>query len=124
MTRWALCRGIAGAVLAGAVPAHAGGLETLQPWLPGLLQANSLIMLACLALFVAVFAATFYSLFRHRRAAGSRAAHFHRSAWVEFVWTAIPFVILAGMAYPATKTVIDQQVAEAAQRGEQQVASR
>ena len=37
---------------------------------------------------------------------GYKAANFHHSTTVEIIWTIIPFVILIGMAYPATKTII------------------
>jgi cytochrome c oxidase subunit 2 len=43
---------------------------------------------------------------------------------VELVWTAIPFLILVGMAYPATKTIIEQHAAGEFQLDEQHVASR
>ncbi len=37
---------------------------------------------------------------------GYKAANFHHSTTVEIIWTIIPFLILIGMAYPATKTII------------------
>ena len=40
------------------------------------------------------------------RIAGYKAANFHHSTTVEIIWTIIPFFILIGMAYPATKTII------------------
>lgn len=81
-------------------------------------------MLMCLGIFIAVFTAMFYSLLRHRKSTANRAAHFHENTMVEVIWTAIPFLILVGMAYPATKTIIGHHVAGEFQLDEQQVASR
>lgn len=81
-------------------------------------------MLMCLGIFIAVFTAMFYSLLRHRKSTANRAAHFHENTMVEVIWTAIPFLILVGMAYPATKTIIGHHVAAEFQLDEQQVASR
>lgn len=67
---------------------------------------HTLINLICLAIFVVVFGAMFYSIWKHRKAAGHKAANFHESTTVELIWTIIPFFILIGMAYPATKSVI------------------
>jgi cytochrome c oxidase subunit 2 len=72
-------------------------------------QLHNLIMLVCLGIFVVVFGAMFYSLFKHRKSVGHQAAHFHENTTVEVIWTVIPFVILMGMAYPAAKVVIDMK---------------
>ena len=64
------------------------------------------ILWVCLGIFVVVFGVMFYSLFAHRKSRGAVAAHFHENTTVEIVWTVIPFVILALMAWPATKTVL------------------
>lgn len=67
---------------------------------------HTIIMVICAIIFVGVFSVMFYSVFKHRKSLGYKAAHFHENTLVEVVWTIIPFVILMGMAYPATKTVI------------------
>jgi cytochrome c oxidase subunit 2 len=67
---------------------------------------HSLINLVCLGIFVVVFGAMFYSIWKHRKSVGHQAAHFHESTTVEIIWTIIPFFILIGMAYPATKAVL------------------
>ena len=54
-----------------------------------------------------VFGVMFWSMFRHRRSHGHQAAQFHEKTWVEVLWTVIPFVILVGMAIPATRTLLD-----------------
>lgn len=67
---------------------------------------HSLIMWIILAIFVVVFGAMTYSIIKHRKSVGHKAEQFHENTTVEMIWTIIPFVILIGMAYPATKTVI------------------
>jgi cytochrome c oxidase subunit 2 len=59
-----------------------------------------------LFIFVGVFGVMFYSIYAHRRSVGHKAEHFHENTTVEIVWTVIPFVILIGMAWPATTTLL------------------
>ena len=64
------------------------------------------MMIVCLVIFVAVFGVMFYSVFKHRRSLGHKPATFHESTSVEIAWTVVPFLIVIGMALPATKTVV------------------
>ena len=65
-----------------------------------------LMMYICLAIFIAVFGVMFYSILKHRKSVGHKAATFHESTTVEILWTIVPFFIVIGMALPATKTVV------------------
>ncbi|MBY0500038.1 cytochrome c oxidase subunit II [Nitrosomonas ureae] len=65
-----------------------------------------MLLWICLVIFIAVFGVMFYSILKHRKSLGYKAANFHHSTTVEIVWTVIPCIILIAMAYPATKTVI------------------
>ncbi|WP_375136013.1 cytochrome c oxidase subunit II, partial [Nitrosospira multiformis] len=67
---------------------------------------HTMVLWICLAIFIGVFGVMFYSVVKHRKSKGYEAANFHHSTTVEIIWTAIPFLILVGMAFPATKTVI------------------
>ncbi|MBP8187032.1 MAG: cytochrome c oxidase subunit II, partial [Comamonas sp.] len=68
------------------------------------------MMLAiCVVIFVAVFAVMFYSIWKHRKSQGAKAANFHESATVEVIWTVIPFIIVILMALPATKVLVAQK---------------
>jgi cytochrome c oxidase subunit 2 len=69
-------------------------------------EQHTLLLWICLVIFVGVFGTMFYSVLKHRKSQGYKAANFHHSTTVEIIWTIIPFFILVGMAYPATKTVI------------------
>ncbi|QNA87978.1 cytochrome c oxidase subunit II [Massilia sp. Dwa41.01b] len=64
------------------------------------------MMLVCLVIFIGVFGVMFYSVFKHRKSLGHKPATFHESTAVEIAWTVVPFLIVIGMALPATKTVI------------------
>ena len=64
------------------------------------------MMIVCLVIFVAVFGVMFYSVFKHRKSRGHKPATFHESTAVEIAWTIVPFLIVIGMALPATKTVV------------------
>lgn len=67
---------------------------------------HNLLLIICLVIFVAVFSVMFYSIFKHRKSVGHKAATFHESTAVEIAWTVVPFLIVIGMALPATKTVV------------------
>jgi cytochrome c oxidase subunit 2 len=67
---------------------------------------HTLMLIICLVIFVAVFGVMFYSILKHRKSTGHKAATFHESTSVEIAWTIIPFLIVIGMALPATKTVV------------------
>ena len=67
---------------------------------------HMLIFYITVVIGVIVFGVMFYSIFHHRKSKGAKPASFHESTTVEVIWTVIPFVILVGMAVPATKTLI------------------
>jgi len=67
---------------------------------------HMLIMLVCVGIGVVVFGAMFWSIVMHRKSRGAKAAKFHESTTIEIIWTAIPFLILVGMAIPSTATLI------------------
>ncbi len=67
---------------------------------------HMLMMYVILVIFCLVFGVMFYSIYAHRKSVGHKAAQFHENTTVEIIWTVIPFLILIGMAWPATKTLI------------------
>ena len=67
---------------------------------------HTMLLWICLVIFIGVFSVMFYSVLKHRKSLGYKAANFHHSTTVEIIWTVIPFIILIGMSYPATKTII------------------
>ncbi|MDH4288972.1 MAG: cytochrome c oxidase subunit II, partial [Aquincola sp.] len=67
---------------------------------------HNYILIICVVIFIAVFGVMFYSILKHRKSQGHKAAHFHESVAVEIAWTVVPFFIVIGMALPATKAVV------------------
>ena len=67
------------------------------------------MLIVCLVIFIAVFGVMFYSIFKHRRSKGHQAANFHESVAVEIAWTIVPFIIVIGMGFAATRTVVAQK---------------
>ena len=67
---------------------------------------HTLIMWIIVGIFVLVFGVMAIAIVKHRKSVGHKAEQFHENTTVEIIWTVVPFIILIGMAYPATKTVI------------------
>ncbi len=67
---------------------------------------HNFMMVVCIGIFVVVFSAMFYSIWKHRKSKGAIPATFHESVKVEIAWTAIPMIIVIAMALPATKTIV------------------
>ncbi|MEE9494554.1 MAG: cytochrome c oxidase subunit II [Gammaproteobacteria bacterium] len=65
-----------------------------------------LILWICFWIGMVVFGVIFYSVLAHRKSRGAVASQFHESTTMEIIWTVIPFIILIGMAIPATKTLV------------------
>ncbi len=104
----------AGMTLMGATQlayAEVDGRYNLQTPATGIAQQmydmHTLMLWICLIIFVLVFGVMFYSVFAHRKSRGAVAAQFHESTTVEILWTIIPVFILLGMAWPATKTILE-----------------
>ena len=79
-----------------------------QQWL------HNFMLIICLVIFLAVFGVMFYSILKHRKSKGARAANFHESTTVEIAWTIVPFVIVILMALPATRVVVAMKDTSAA----------
>ena len=60
----------------------------------------------CAIIGVVVFGVMFYSLIHHRKSKGYVPAKFHDNTRLEIVWSIIPFLILVGLAFPATKVLM------------------
>ena len=99
-----------------------GGPSVLQLDLPPPVTAiareqrwlHYFMLIVCTVIFLAVFGVMFYSIFKHRKSKGAKSANFHESTTVEIVWTIVPFVIVIGMALPATKVVVAMKDTSAA----------
>ncbi len=64
------------------------------------------MLIVCLVIFVGVFGVMFYSILKHRKSVGHKAANFHESVAVEIAWTVVPLLIVIAMGAMATRTVV------------------
>jgi cytochrome c oxidase subunit 2 len=67
---------------------------------------HMIAMLVCAVIGVLVFGVMFYALIHHRKSKGHAPAVFHENLRLEIVWSIIPFLILVGLAIPATKILM------------------
>ena len=110
---WVSAASLSGAALANVKDLPGGpGVNQLNLPMPATRIAAEQIwlhwfmMIICTVIFVAVFGVMFYSIWKHRKSVGHKAANFHESTAVEIAWTVIPFLIVIGMALPATKVLV------------------
>lgn len=78
----------------------------VTPVATDILDLHNLVLIICAVIFVLVFTVMFYSIVRHRKSRGFKAATFHDNLKLEVLWTVVPFLILVGMAIPSTTTLI------------------
>jgi cytochrome c oxidase subunit II len=100
------------ALLAPAAALADYAVDILPPASPMAQDAYDLhwgILWVCVAIFFIVFGAMFWSIFRHRRSRGAKAAQFHENTTIEIIWTVVPLVVLVAMAWPATKTMLEMK---------------
>ncbi|MDP1604960.1 MAG: cytochrome c oxidase subunit II [Legionella sp.] len=67
---------------------------------------HMIAMIICALIGLVVFGVMFYSLIHHRKSKGVTPASFHDNIRLEIVWSIIPFLILVGLAVPATRILI------------------
>ncbi len=63
-------------------------------------------MVVCTIIGVVVFGVMIYSLIHHRKSKGHVPATFHDNQRLEIIWSIIPFLILVGLAIPATRVLV------------------
>ncbi len=104
-----LCRGlILSTLLAFYNTAFAAAMD-MRPGVTDIsqriLQIHHYSLAICVVMGVLVFGTMFYSMYAHRRSKHPKPADFHESMLAEIVWTAVPFLILIGLAIPATSAL-------------------
>ncbi|MCY4043643.1 MAG: cytochrome c oxidase subunit II [Cellvibrionales bacterium] len=67
---------------------------------------HMLVFWICVAAGILVFLFMLYTIIKYRKSNGHKPATFHENTAVEITWTVIPLIILLGMAWPASKTLI------------------
>jgi cytochrome c oxidase subunit II len=92
-----------------SVPVLADYAVNLTPGVTGISQQvyglHMVILQICAAIGLVVFGAMGYAIVRHRKSAGAIPARFHGHRALEVLWTLVPFLILVGMAIPATRVL-------------------
>ena len=73
---------------------------------PQIYDLHIIVLGIVVVIAVAVFAVMCYAIVRHRRSVGHQARQYADSIPVQVIWTLIPVLIVVGMAFPATRTVI------------------
>lgn len=63
-------------------------------------------IVVCAIIGVVVFGVMIYSLVHHRKSKGYKPATFHENPRLEIIWSIIPFLILVGLAVPATRVLM------------------
>ncbi len=105
-----LARSFAAAMASMATGGAGANQYNLQPpqtiIASGIYDLHALIFTICCVIFVVVFGAMFYSIFKHRRSPGLKPANFHASTAVEIAWAVVPFVIVILMVLPAVRAVV------------------
>jgi len=74
-------------------------------------ELHMVILWICVVIGVIVFSAMFVSIVLHRKSRGHEPAQFTHSTKAEIIWTIIPVIILIVMAVPATKALVNMEVA-------------
>lgn len=69
-------------------------------------QAHMAVLWVCVAIGFIVFAAMGYAIFKFRKSKGAVAAQFSHNTRAEIIWTTIPVLILVGLAFPATSSLM------------------
>jgi len=70
---------------------------------------HMLTMAICVGIGLIVYSSLIFILFRYRRSRGAKSADFDNNSTLENIWTVIPFLILVGMAVPATLVLMDME---------------
>lgn len=93
-------------VLAAADHWQLNMFEGVTPLSKDMYYLHMLAIAVCAVIGVVVFGIMIYSLIHHRKSVGYKPATFHDNTRLEIIWSIIPFLILVGLAIPATRVLI------------------
>lgn len=102
----AMLWGASSALANGADPWQMNMFEGVTPISHEIYNLHMIAMYVCAAIGVVVFGVMIYALIYHRKSRGHQASEFHENLKLEIFWTVIPFLILVGLAIPATNVLI------------------
>ncbi|HEX6999378.1 MAG TPA: cytochrome c oxidase subunit II [Gammaproteobacteria bacterium] len=72
-------------------------------------QLHMMVLWVCLIVGIGVFGVMTVAIIRYRKSAGAVPARFTHNTKAEVVWTAIPALILVGLAVPSARTLIKME---------------
>ncbi len=104
--------GIANIAAATADPWQINMYRGVTPISKDMFDLHMIAMAICAIIGIIVFGIMIYAIIHHRKSVGYKAASFHDNTRLEIVWTIIPFLILVGLAIPATKVLINMEDSE------------
>ncbi|HSW70409.1 MAG TPA: cytochrome c oxidase subunit II, partial [Gammaproteobacteria bacterium] len=81
--------------------------EGVSPISHDIFELHMTIFWICVCIGVVVFGVMLYAIVNHRKSLGVKPSEFHEHLSLEIFWSILPFVILAVMAVPATKVLIN-----------------
>lgn len=81
--------------------------EGVSPISHDIFELHMTIFWICVVIGVIVFGVMLYSIINHRKSLGVKPVEFHEHLGLEIFWSIVPLVILAVMAVPATKVLIN-----------------
>jgi cytochrome c oxidase subunit 2 len=70
-------------------------------------ESHMIVLWICVVIGLIVFGAMAYAMFKFRKSKGAVAAQFSHNTTAEIIWTVVPVLILVGLAWPATKNLIN-----------------
>ena len=70
-------------------------------------ESHMIVLWICVVIGVIVFGAMAWSIFRFRKSRGAVASQFSHNTTAEVIWTVVPVLILIGLAWPATRNLIN-----------------
>lgn len=94
------------AVLAAADTWQLNMFEGVTPLSKDMYFLHMVALWVCTGIGIVVFGVMIYSLIHHRKSKGYKAATFHDNPKLEVFWSIIPFLILVGLAIPATRVLM------------------
>lgn len=83
--------------------------QGVTPISHGMYDLHMIALVICGIIGIVVFGVMFYALVHHRKSKGYTAATFHDNFRLEVVWSVIPFLILVGLAIPATQVLVHME---------------
>ena len=92
--------------LAAVDPWQMNMFKGVTPMSKDIYDLHMVAMLICAIIGIVVFGVMFYSMIYHRKSKGYKAASFHDNVKLEIIWSIIPFLILVGLAVPATRVLM------------------